>query len=84
MNWWKKHTKFASDKIAEMISKDPSKFLISRKEILQLVRDFNAMKAKIAMMGQCIEAYDKLLNMSDDDRKSNISTMQQIRQMLDN
>lgn len=83
MNWWKKHIEFPSDNIAEMISKDPDKFLIARKEILQLVKDFNAMKAKIAMMGQCIEAYDQLLNMSDTDRMAEVSTMKQIREMLD-
>ena len=83
MIWWKKHTQLPSDSVVEMVTKEPEKFLISRKEILQLVKDYNVMKSKIATMGQCIDAYDKILNMDDEERFSNLDTMKQIRQLLE-
>lgn len=66
---WEPYTKFKSDPIIEMISSEPEKFLISKKEILQLVIDFGKLRQRFKDLVALYVATELWENLPEDEKQ---------------
>lgn len=80
--WWKKHTRFKSDPIIEMVEASPEKFMISRTEILQLVLDFKSLKNKFTNLCIMQDAADEWDALPDEEKERQRAEMDEITKEL--
>lgn len=84
--WWEKHLNFKSDKIAEMVSENPEKFMISRTEILQLVLDYKSLKQKfrnLAFFHDCSEqAHEEWESLTEEARQEKRAEFKEIENQI--
>jgi hypothetical protein len=78
--WWAKHIQYKSDSLAEMISKEPEKFLISRTEILQLVLDFNTLKNKFTNLCRMQDAHDEWDTLPEEEKEKLRAEMKRFKE----